>query len=106
MLIRTEFCRRRLPKFAVGEDHKITEAEWSLFAAVCRYNCLWSEVTMFNKSQIKAITGTDGQIKNSVAIYVGGDLGREQVHESFKLVVVTNLVHFRPQATVAASDRE
>ena len=106
MLIRTKFCRRRLPKFAVGEDHKITEAEWSLFAAVCSHNCLWPEATMFNKSQIKAITGTDGHIRISVAIYVGGGLGRGQVHESFKLVAISNLVPFRPQAIVAVSDRE
>ena len=106
MLIRTKFCRRRLPKFAVGEDHKITEAEWSLFAAVCRHNCLWPEVTMFNKSQIKAITGPDGHIRISVSIYVSGGLSRGQVHESFKLAAVSNLVYFRPQATVAASDRE
>ena len=95
-----------MPKFAVGEDHNIPESHRSLFAAVCRHNCLWPEVTMFNKSQIKAITGPDGHIRISVAIYVSGGLGRGQVHESFKLAAVSNLVYFRPQATVAASDRE
>ena len=52
--------------------HNISELQRSLFSARDSHSCLCPKATRNYKSQIKAITGTDGHIKMPVAICVGG----------------------------------